>query len=439
MELTSVARSADDPPYNAAPQHLATDSDLLTAYVESRDTGAFELLLARHGPMVMATCRRILRNDHDADDAFQATFLVLARKSRSISPREMVANWLYGVAFRCSLKVRTIGHKRATRERHFKIMPELPVQEQDPARQDLLTLLDGELNRLPDKYRLPIILCDLEGLTHGDAARQLGWPVGTLSGRLWRARKRLAERITRRGLAVSVASLATFLSANEGIVEVPAALFKSTAKVAGLVATDSVANAESLGIATIAQGVIKTMWFARVRVVAIWILPCVVAALGLTGWSFLKAAPPSGESAHPPVRAVSGEAAKRKALDELQGDWLCIAAERKGSEVPAVKVKASELLFSISGEAVTLDRATAAEKATAKIRLDPSADPKELDLVDFPGANGKKLTALGIYDLSGDTLKFCYGTQRPKQFKTSQDATLDERLYVFQRQKKPNQ
>src|SRR5262245_12931183 len=141
-----------------------TDGQLLESYVRSREEAAFAALVARHGPMVWGVCRRMLANAHDAEDAFQATFLVLVRRAASVVPREMVANFLYGVAHQTALKARATSARRGAREKQVTAMPE-PALEQPDAPDDLGPLLDQELSRLPDKYRAVIVLCDLEGKT----------------------------------------------------------------------------------------------------------------------------------------------------------------------------------------------------------------------------------------------------------------------------------
>src|SRR5262245_3462035 len=179
-----------------------TDGQLLTDYLNRRDEAALATLVRRHGPMVWGVCRRVLRNYHDAEDAFQATFLVLARKAASVVPRELVANWLYGVANQTARKARATTAKRRARERQVMQMPEAAETEQD-LWSDLQPLLDQELSCLPDKYRAAIVLCDLEGKARKEAARQLGVPDGTLAARLARGRVMLAKRLARHGLAVS--------------------------------------------------------------------------------------------------------------------------------------------------------------------------------------------------------------------------------------------
>ena len=182
-----------------------TDAQLLEAFIERRSEQAFAALLARHGPMVLGVCRRILRNHHDAEDAFQATFLVLARKAASIVPRPMLANWLYGVACRTALKAGAMLGRRRTRERQVIAMPE-PAAHPELFNQ-LEPILDQELSRLADKYRAAVVLCDLEGKSRKEAARALGIVEGTLSSRLTKARRLLAKRLARQGIIVPVASL----------------------------------------------------------------------------------------------------------------------------------------------------------------------------------------------------------------------------------------
>jgi RNA polymerase sigma factor (sigma-70 family) len=179
---------------------------LLARYLEQRDELAFEALVARHGPMVMGTCRRMLATESDVDDAFQATFLVLVRRARALGPRDAIGPWLHGVAARVSMRARS---QAARRRRIQSIATEHSAIAAGPAAPDgeLAAVLDQEVNRLPAKYRSPIVLCYLEGHTHEEAARQLKWPLGTVKGRLARARDLLRGRLLRRGIAPSLALL----------------------------------------------------------------------------------------------------------------------------------------------------------------------------------------------------------------------------------------
>src|SRR5205807_8718572 len=222
------------------------------------EEAAFAALVRRHGPMVFGVCRRLLGNLHDAEDAFQATFLVLARKAASVRPRELLPNWLHGVAYHAALKLRATNARRRARERQMIPMPE-PHAVPPDREPDLAPILDEELRRLPEKYRLPVVLCDLEGKTHREAAGLLGWPEGTLSGRLARARKRLAAQLTRRGGASPATSFAALLARDAASAAVPTSLLSATAKAACLWATGRAGTSGILSAqaAALAEGVLQ--------------------------------------------------------------------------------------------------------------------------------------------------------------------------------------
>src|SRR5262245_42678971 len=157
-----------------------TDGQLLERFLSCREEAAFAVLVRRHGPMVLGVCRRVLGHEQDAEDAFQATFLVLVRRAASVVPRDLVGNWLYGVARRTALKAKAAASRRQAQERPLEDVPGTERREEGPG-PDLRPLLDQELSRLPDRYRAPVVLCDLEGRSRGEAARQLGCPEGTVS------------------------------------------------------------------------------------------------------------------------------------------------------------------------------------------------------------------------------------------------------------------
>jgi RNA polymerase sigma factor (sigma-70 family) len=183
-------------PWSAGSEAPA-DRELLRRFSEGHDEAAFALLVARHGPMVLGVCRRILVRYQDAEDAFQATFLVLARKAGSIARPELLANWLHGVAARTARKARVMAARRAHHER--QIIPVAPLDSLPEADwRDLWPHIDEELQRLPDKYRVPLVLCYLNGLTNKEAADRLGWPAGSISYRLARGRELLRQRLGHR-------------------------------------------------------------------------------------------------------------------------------------------------------------------------------------------------------------------------------------------------
>jgi RNA polymerase sigma factor (sigma-70 family) len=248
----------------------AAEGDLLARFVAARDEDAFESLVRLHGPMVLGVCRRMLSNHHDAEDAFQAAFLVLARKAASLGRPEQLANWLYGVACRSALEVKAA--RRRLRERQVAVLPEPAVADEAGDWVDLQPVLDQELSRLPDKYRSAVVLCDLEGRTRGDAARRLGVAEGTLSGRLTTARRMLARRLERHGVALSAAALATALSQAAAPGAVPGVLAASTIQAAAAFAAGQAAGPAIHQITVLTEGVLKAMLMSKVKTVALLVL-----------------------------------------------------------------------------------------------------------------------------------------------------------------------
>jgi RNA polymerase sigma factor (sigma-70 family) len=287
-----------------------TDGQLLECFIEHREEAAFTALVRRHGPMVWSVCRRLL-NHHDAEDAFQATFLVLCRKVASIQPREMAANWLYGVAHQTALQARRTAARRRARERQVTEMPEPAVPEKDLWR-DLQPLLDEELSRLPDKYRCVIVLCDLEGKTRKEAARQLGVPEGTVAGWLARARTMLAKRLTRHGFALSGGALAAVLSEKVASASVSISAVSSTIKAAGFFAAGQAATAGSANVVGLAEEVLRAMLLAKLKQAAAVILILAVFGLGTGTWTHSVAGEKPAQAQKGESKNSIGSEAKRK-------------------------------------------------------------------------------------------------------------------------------
>jgi RNA polymerase sigma factor (sigma-70 family) len=259
-----------------------SDSHLLQQFVARRDEGAFTALLRRHGPLVLGVCRQVLRDVHDAEDVFQATFLVLARKAASIRAHEALGAWLYRVALNLARTARAGTAQRRTWERRTATMPSARSAEESLS-SDWQPLLHEEVNRLPEKYRVPVVLCYLEGRTHAQAARQLGWPVGTVKGRLARARNLLRTRLARRGVALSAGGLAGVWSSGVGSAAVPATLLDTTLKTALLFTAGQTLAATAIAARAVflAQGALKTMAVKRLTLVA-WLL-LALGAIGVGG------------------------------------------------------------------------------------------------------------------------------------------------------------
>jgi RNA polymerase sigma factor (sigma-70 family) len=271
-----------------------TDGQLLEVFLDRRQETAFAALVQRHGAMVLGVCRRVLKNVHDADDAFQATFLVLVRKANALVSRENIGNWLYGVAYHTALKARALACRRRLKERQVMEMskPATLVGDVDP---DLLALLDRELHRLPDKYREAVVLCDLEGKARKTAATQLRIPESTLSSRLDRARAMLGKRLKGQGLTLSAGAPAMLSAQSALAAGIPRSLVLSTARAARLFAAGKTAALSAHAI-TLTQGVLKTMLFTKCTMgtVILLALSVIVAATG-----FLTRDTPAAEQDNP--------------------------------------------------------------------------------------------------------------------------------------------
>jgi RNA polymerase sigma factor (sigma-70 family) len=241
------------------PTENRPDDELLRTFAAEGDEAAFAALVHRHGPLVLSVCRRLLHDVHDAEDAFQATFLVLARRAGSVRNPASLASWLYGVAQRQAGKMRVRSSRRRQRER-----PAPAAAPPDPCAevtwQELRGLLDEELGRLPDRYRVTLLLCYWEGLTQDEASRRLGWPRGTFKRRLERARELLRTRLSRRGLILP-AALAAVLLANRAAVALPHALLKSTVVAATAWKAHGSGNGAGLAgeVAGLAARVLRTL------------------------------------------------------------------------------------------------------------------------------------------------------------------------------------
>jgi RNA polymerase sigma factor (sigma-70 family) len=242
-----------------------TDGELLTHFARDRDETSFRLLMQRHGPMVLGVCRRVLNDPHDAEDAFQATFLVLVRKAESVRRLASVGSWLHGVALRVSWKARAAA---ARRRRAEKEAPAVSTTEASHACDwsDLRPVLDEEIDRLPQCYRAPLVLCCLEGKTYDEAAQQLGWAYGTVCGRLARARALLRSRLARRGVTLSAAALSSTLVGQATAAAVPVTLCEATLQGARLFAAGrEVVGAVSANALTLTQEMLKTFLGARAK------------------------------------------------------------------------------------------------------------------------------------------------------------------------------
>jgi RNA polymerase sigma factor (sigma-70 family) len=300
------------------------DRQLLENYLARREEAAFAALVRRHGPMVLQVCRRVLRQEQDAEDAFQATFLVLARKASGIRKRDSVASWLHGVAYRVAGKARAAAARRSAHEqRQSAAMATGSLDE--VAWRELRTVLDAELERLPEKYRSPLVLCYLEGQTQDEAAARLGWSKGTFRKRLERGRQLLRDRLGRRGLALAAGLLAPLLGEPATAASLPASLAAATARFAVSFASGSATLAVPAKAAALANKTLQALLLAK------WKLPLVVllvAGLVLAGVGGLAlparvaSQPEEAAQAPPPDAAPAERVADNPVRTDALGDPL---------------------------------------------------------------------------------------------------------------------
>jgi RND family efflux transporter MFP subunit len=284
----------------------ASDAELVERYVRHHDEAAFELLVWRHGALVFNVCRRILPCEQDAEDAFQATFLAFVRKAGSISRRGSVAAWLYKVAYRAALEARERTRKTAAMEKSGS--ETLAVQPaDDPLWSDVRPILDEELNRLPERLRRPIVLCYLEGKSNAEAARELGCRLGTIYSCLSRGRELLRQRLQRRGVALPVAALTATLTARMVEAAPAISLVRAAARAAFAFADPSAAAAVSPRVATLAEGVLRTMFVTKLKIAVVLVLMLGAAAGGVLTQARTADPPAEAKAEDPPPKPAGGD------------------------------------------------------------------------------------------------------------------------------------
>jgi RNA polymerase sigma factor (sigma-70 family) len=406
-----------------------SDRKLVERMLAGRDEAAFQAIVHRHGPMVYRVCWRVSLHSQDSEDAFQATFLVLAQRLRRVRKHASLASWLHGVARRVALKAKVQSAGRRRHE-HEAALPEAGPAD-DVTWRELRSALDAELGALPEKWRLPLILCYLEGRTQDEAAGELAWSKSTLRRRLEEARVALGRRLNGRGIVCPAALSAVLLS--DCLASATPELVASTVEAAASVAVGkTVAAAASVEVAALTQGVLNAMWITKLNTVTavLLILGMVAFGGGLSmremgaAGQHVKAGQndvqPSNPRSDPTKkeRDESKKAASKKAkfesdMKKLQGTWTTVTATKDGTE--RKEEKGVELEF--KGEEVIIREP--ARKETFVMSISPSAYPGgDLAFYDSrppvsstEGRSRGTDTALGftygIFKIEGDTLTLC--------------------------------
>ena len=367
-----------------------TDAELLVRYADAREEAAFEALVHRLGPLVLGVCRRLLGDDHAADDAFQATFLVLAKKARAIRKSKSVASWLHGVARRVAIRARDSNRTRRWYERRWRHRPSADALQAVLWR-DVGAILDEEIRRLPDRVRAPFILCYLEGATNDAAARDLGCPTGTVLSRLSKARELLRTRLTRRGLVLSAGFLAAIPC--DAAPRVPTVLAEVACGMAAGAGGNSPAVAPA--VVALADSVLRSGWSTLGVTAAAGVMIGIVCTLGLASRVF----DPAGEA---PCPAGAVAELPKSDPEQLQGNWALVASVFEGQAEPAETIR--EAKATVSGAFLTMTGPPGSQRMS--FVLDPTVEPKTIDLTMVNGP-AKGMVTPGIYWIDGDSLEIC--------------------------------
>ncbi len=368
------------------------DAELVTAYLSGSQT-AFGDLVQRHGELVFRVCYRLLRHRQDAEDAFQAVFLVLARRANDIWPREAVGSWLYGVAYRVALKSRAL---RAKRQVMVPLNPDFPQREPTVPDVEVAAIVERAVSKLPDVYRAAIVACDLQGLTRGQAAKQLGWSEGTLSGRLSRARKLLASRLRNQGVSLPGAGFAALFGAPEPL---RAGLVESTIHQAINAAILSISGP----LAALTQGVVPSMIVYQFKAATAAVL--IVSSLCYGAWSAnggdgpASALAPTKKGAPAPLTqakpAKNAQQPLSPGLQQLQGRWLLENHVFNGKPLPlSIPGQDQRLIFEFVDYTMRARDRQDLDKLYS-ITVDTTKNPNEIDI-----SLDEELVAKGIFEIT---------------------------------------
>ena len=399
------------------------EGELLDRFLTRGDEPAFEAIVSRHGPTVLGVCRRLLRDPHDAEDAFQATFLLLVRQGRGIRRREVLGGWLHRVARRVANRANRTAERRWRREGGDLASIVTAVAADSPGLDgDLIAALHEEIDRLPERYRLPIVVCDIEERTHVEAARLLDWPLGTVKGRLARARTLLRARLVRRGFGVPAGLLAAGIAA-EARATMPEGLIERTVRTAsGVVSLGGRMGAEvvPMGVVGLVNGVPRMTMMAALGKVAGGVLVLGLVAGGASAVA-LRDEPGSGKSpasgaatAVPISEPKAAAPTDRETSDpDIEGVWAVVNFVDKGVSTDG---KGIRHVFH-QGRFLKQD---GKNDLIGRYQLNTMSEPHAIDftyMVDTKGGDG---VTKAIYKRSGDWLILSLGLphdpRRPTNF-----------------------
>lgn len=352
------------------------DRQLLRQFADG-DESAFTILVERHGGLVMGVCKRVLQHTQDAEDAFQATFMVLAKKAGKVAWQESIANWLHGVACRIAFQVR---REKARRRVLGNPIAEPAVNGPDPAWSELKPVLDEELDRLPARYRVPLVLCCLEGKSRDEAAALLGWSVGSLKGRLERGRELLRGRLARRGLALSTAFAALLVIGGSANAAVPLTLGLETVR-AGMAMLAGQTALVSTPVLTLAQGALHAMFMTKLKIAAAVTLAVITLGLG-SGYATHQVLA-GGRNPDSSANQRTGEAGQR---DGSEGRTEAPSISGFVKEADAAKNKITVIVGRDNPDGETFDIAK-----DAKVVIREGRETKEGKLADLQPRTPVKL------------------------------------------------
>jgi RNA polymerase sigma factor (sigma-70 family) len=397
------------------------DAQLLERFVAGRDEAgeaAFRALVERHGPMVLRVCQNVLGDRHDSEDAFQVTFLVLARNAGSIRKQRSLGSWLHGVAHRVALRAQTAARRRRIHERKVLTRLETATPGAEPGEdlRDQAAALHQEIAHLPEKYRAPIVLCYLEGHTHEGAAEQLGWPVGTVRGRLARARDLLRARLTRRGVMTSVGLAVIESLSKSARAALPTALCEATVGAAVRIAAGqtvgAVASARIEAWVSRVAGVMNLCrWNTFAGLSLAFGALCAGLGLVLAGVNLPVLQPPKVKSPPSPV-VRDGRAANLREMLQLKGTWTSQETETSSIDYVPQPPKTVKIVWSVDRDMITESGSDGFAQHTYRFTVDSDRRPESIDLTML----NTGLELRGIYKLDGETLTICEGLERPRSF-----------------------